>query len=288
MSSLFFDLEKEKIKVKKKLKALGIQPKRALGQNFLIGEEVIQKIFEKIEKSSPKKVIEIGPGLGALTHVLQKKVSSIQVIEMDCKISKFWRDQNVSVIEKNVLDVNLNPLDFDLIIGNLPFSIASRLLIQRSLDSLPESEMIFMFQKEVAERILSPPKRKTYGLLSVFTQIFWEMEFVVEALPQDFYPSPKVSAYVLFFKRNKRFLKDSTVFLHFIKQAFSHRRKYLVKNIRAFLGPLFKEEEKFAVEDCFCELGLDLKVRAEELSPSLFFSLFQKLCSLLNMKISTK
>lgn len=273
--------------IKKELNALQFRPKKSLGQNFLIGEETLEKIFEKIKKIPSKDILEIGPGLGALTHSLQNIASSLELIEMDPILFDYWKSRNFNVQNKNALKLNLNEVTSNLILGNLPYSIASRLLVHLSIQEARKDFMLFMFQKEVGKRILSEKKNKNYGLLSVIAQTFWNIQQVTEASPSDFYPRPQVAGWVLFFEKKRIHLKDAHLFLKFIRYAFSHRRKFLIKNLNLyFLSSDFKNFKKSknsikkSITDCrkvLHHLGFSEKIRAEEVSPKEYVEIFNRL-----------
>lgn len=272
--------------VKKKLKALQFQPKKSLGQNFLIGKETITKIIEKIKAVPSKKILEIGPGLGALTDSLQHITPFLKLIEMDQALFNYWKNKNFNVQNKNALELNLNEIDSNFILGNLPYSIASRLLVHLSIQETRKDYLLFMFQKEVGKRILSKKQNKNYGLLSVIAQTFWNIKWVTEASPSDFYPRPKVAGWVLFFERKKIHLKNPLLFLKLIQCAFSHRRKFLIKNLKLYL-PFsdFKNSSETFLLHCrkiLNDLDLNEKIRAEEVSPEKYIKILNRLNSLKN------
>ena len=281
LNKFYTNNARDSFSIKKKLKSLGIKPKKTLGQNFLVGKEVIQKILSQVEKASKKEILEIGPGLGALTEALTKKKKSLTLIEKDKNLSNYWRQRNFVVIEDDALRINWNLFPSHLIIGNLPYSIASRLLIEISLKEKRENQMLLMFQKEVGQRITSSPFKKSYGLLSVIAQVFWNIEYITEAPPEAFYPQPKVSGWVLFFDRKKIKIKNTELFLKFVKRAFSHRRKYMINNLRSFFLSLNKD---FDEEVFFQQFNLHKKIRAEEVSPPLFLKIFNDISIFLTTK----
>ena len=133
------------------------------------------------------------------------------LIEIDPVLCSYWKTQKETVIEKDVLKVNLNELNVSncILVGNLPYQISSSLVIKVSTDwaetkenNRPPSYMIFMFQREVAQRILSQHSRKEYGILSVLSQVFWDIKSISKARPSDFYPKPQVSSEVLCLQKN--------------------------------------------------------------------------------------
>lgn len=253
--------------VKDHLKSLGASPKRALGQNFLVDEYIIQKIIDRVKRLKSEQLIEVGPGLGALTEPLQEFKLPLTLIELDQSFAKMWREQSIDVVEEDALKINWNALQLKeptTFVSNLPYQISSSLVIEMSLGPLEIKNMVLMFQKEVAQRITAKPKTKAYGLLSVIAQTYWDVFFVLDAAPACFYPPPKVASRVLHFQRKRSHEDFSRSFLKFVKKAFAQRRKFLVKNLGNEVQPEDLES-----------MGINPKVRAEELSPEQFQSLFQ-------------
>lgn len=247
---------------------LGISPQKSLGQNFLINQRVISKIVEFAKKTEVDRLIEIGPGLGALTRELPKPLT---VIELDRKLSEYWRQQEeIEVIEGDALRIDWEELVgsmTSMIVSNLPYQISSSLVIERSIEPVGVSDMVLMFQKEVAQRIQASPNSKEYGLLSVIAQTFWEIDLLVEAGPRDFYPAPKVASRVLSFSRKKSPVNEASAYLKFVKAAFSQRRKIVWKNLSAYC----RKGKNLATE-----MGLSENLRAENLSVEDFLSIFEQ------------
>lgn len=253
-----------KTQLLKRLQELSLQPKFSLGQHFLISNTVIDCIVLNVNKLLKQaSLVEVGPGLGALSqHFLTYK--DYRVIELDKDLTKYWQSKSVNTIQADALKLNWKQLNLSknsVLVSNLPYQIASRLFIARSLEPVNIKYMLLMFQKEVALRITAPIKTKAYGILSVIGQLAWDINKVCDAAPQDFYPAPKVAGRVLCFKK-----KDFTVdkdFLLFVKQAFSQRRKFLVKNLSSFL-----------TADKIVSVIASKTKRAEELTPKEFYSLY--------------
>ncbi len=256
-------------KLKIKLKELDIKPNKKLGQNFLINEEIVLKIVNKVKSSSPPWV-EVGPGLGALTHFFNSEKDQIFLIERDQKLDSYWKEKGFSVFCSDALKFNWNqiPSPFTLF-GNLPYQIAGSLILEMSLLKESPAQMILMVQKEVSERILAKTHTKSYGLLSVLSQIFWDIEWMIHVGKNNFYPVPEVDGVVLSFKPKKLVsIVDKKSFLQFIKSCFAQRRKKLIKQLpKDFLI----EWERF-----FTDKNWSFNTRAEELSSNQFLSLYQK------------
>lgn len=273
-----------------KIRQNGTGPKRALGQNFLISDHVIDRILENaLETGSTSfwaksgqatSILEIGPGLGALTEGLIagcKRLSiPFSVIELDRDFAASWREQGLKVTEADALQVDWHSLSLPegtRLISNLPYQISSSLVIDRSVDPQGVASMILMFQKEVAKRILAKPKTEDFGLLSVIAQLGWEIEVVCDAGPQDFFPPPRVASRVLRFRRKSDApeVAEFAKVLSFAKRAYAHRRKLLVGNLSG--GSASRETIEATVES----MGFTKMVRAEELSPIQVLELFRRL-----------
>lgn len=258
--------------LKKKLEEMKIHPKKALGQNFLIHQLPIDKAVSILDLYPSAKVIEIGPGLGALTEEIIKKNRELLLIELDSTFASYWREKGIELIHQDALhvdwlDITATP---SLIISNLPYQISASLVIDMSiLDSNLEA-MVLMFQKEVGERIQAKAKSDAYGLLSVIAQTFWDVEFVIDAGPKDFFPPPKIASRILHFKKKNSTIKDPIAFLRFVKAAFAQRRKLLKKNLTAAANA----ED---LERAFALLQIDKNARAEDLEPQLYVKLFTEI-----------
>ena len=249
------------------MQTIGVSPKKFLGQNFLINPLVIQKMITAIKNLSPSLIVEVGPGLGALTEELILLKKPFYAVEIDPLLCQYWKERKVSIIEGNVLKTPWPDvlLPGSILTGNLPYSFASRLLIKCCPGPDKLKAMALMFQKEVSQRIITPPGSKNYGLLSVLSQSFWNIKRLLIASPQSFYPRPKVSGEILIFKRKKHFISDPLQFLSFVKFCFAQRRKILLSRL--------KKKNPHA-ENCFKKMDIPLSARAEELSCKQFADLF--------------
>ena len=265
------------------LQNLDIYPKKSLGQNFLINPDICRKIISEVYKEKADRVIEVGPGLGALTEGLNK-IPDLILIEKDKVLAKYLAQKGFTVLNKDALVLNWTDLikDNTLLVSNLPYQISSRLLVERSLDKKRLQKMILMFQKEVAEKILSKPsnfrqKAQTFGLLSVMAQTHWSIEKILNAGTKDFYPSPKVGSQVLGF--TPKSLSDtfnSRKFLNFLKIGFSQRRKKLQKVLLSNSGKLKKDImiTPGQIKETFEMFDIETKSRPEELSSQQWLDLF--------------
>lgn len=256
--------------LKEKLLQLNSRPNKKLGQNFLINKEVCEKIVEKTLSYNPSGIVEIGPGLGALTELLRFSGVPLVVIELDKTFAEYWTSQGVNVQHADALHVDWKNFNEQVLVSNLPYQISSTLVIDRSMDSIRLNQMILMFQKEVAQRMTAKIKTPDYGLLSVIAQVFWKVDLLMEVGPKDFYPPPSIASRVLTFEKKEISIKEPEKFLRFVKESFKQRRKLLVSNIG---GLISKEKSKLIL----IEMGFSEMARPEELSPVQFVEFFEKI-----------
>lgn len=253
-------------------KALGdFFAKKSLGQNFLINDGVLNKIFKKVAQWQPNHLVEIGPGLGALTDGLRLLQPQLVLLELDQRFAQYWRQQNLTVMEVDALQYDWQQFTQPyLLVSNLPYQIAASIVIERCIDSKPLcTHMVLMFQKEVAQRLRAPYLNSNYGFLSVMAQTFFKMETVSEAGPGDFDPPPKIASRVLAFERLPIQLPDPSGYLKFVKAAFLHPRKKVANNWQQGLA-LNKEQ----VFDLLKIEKLSESVRPHEISVKQFQNLF--------------
>lgn len=259
------------------LQELGIQAKRSLGQNFLVSDHVIEKIIQAVKEAQPDRMVEVGPGPGALTYFLLQMNKPITLIELDRVVVEYWKAKNQIVLEEDALKVDWNqfrhPGEKLVFVSNLPYQISSSIVIDRSLDDEGVDHMVLMFQKEVAQRLRAKASSDEYGILSVIAQTFWETSNVVDAGPRDFDPAPKVASRVVQFKRKPSPVGSRKGFLHFVKEAFKQRRKLMRSNLSGLLNQ--KKVSQDVLLDWLKSNGFKETARAEELSPQQFVDLYE-------------
>jgi 16S rRNA (adenine1518-N6/adenine1519-N6)-dimethyltransferase len=252
------------------------QPRKRFGQNFLKNQIVIDDILRAIAPRADDRMMEIGPGLGALTRPLAKALKQLHVIELDRDIVKTLRETyasgNVVVHEGDALKFDFTTLGTNLrIVGNLPYNISTPLLFHLADQIDCVRDIHAMLQKEVVERMVAVPGSAAYGRLSVALQYHFDMEKVLDVGPDAFYPQPKVdSAVVRMVPRvaHEPAATDKTLFARIITTAFSQRRKTLRNTLRHTL-----EEADFAA------LGIDPGARAETLAVGDFVRIANRLCA---------
>ena len=213
-----------------------VRPKKNLGQHFLRDQNIARKIVENLDLSGNVNVLEIGPGMGVLTNFLAK-IPSIQLslIEIDKESVEYLRenlnDPEIRIIEGDFLKLDLaSQIDFPFsVIGNFPYNISSQIFFKILEYRQYVPQVVGMVQKEVADRYCASPGSKTYGILSVLLQTFYNIEYLFTVNEQVFFPPPKVKSAVVRLIRNDRDMPaDESVLLQFIvKAAFNQRRKIL-------------------------------------------------------------
>ena len=242
--------------IKALLNDLEHRPNKGLGQNYLIDGNIIDIIVRAADVSPTDRLLEIGPGLGALTQALLATGAPLTAIEKDPTMARHISHtfKGVGLIEEDVLDVDLSELfggGISKIVANLPYSVGSRFIVNAlEANPLPE-KMVFMVQKEVADRLIAQPGGKAYGPLAIWSQLNYEVKNIKNVSPNCFMPAPKVwSAVVRFEKRTTPLaeVKDYARFKRLVKTAFTQRRKQIGSNLRKNLPEFFQGLEKAGIE----------------------------------------
>jgi len=179
-----------------------IKAKKKYGQNFLIDSAVIKNIVGLINPQDEDAILEIGPGLGSLTFPILDKIKKIDVIEIDSDMVNFLNNskysKKINIHTNDILKIEDNFFNnFNKIIGNLPYYISSEILIKICNINNKNKKIYFMLQKEVAERISSPPGNKIYGRLSIIIQYFYDVEKLFDVAPNSFNPPPKINSSIV-------------------------------------------------------------------------------------------
>ncbi len=267
------------------IKYYGVDIKKKFGQNFLIDNNIIQKIIEAVDVQNDDIIIEIGPGLGALTQFLfaAKKLIAIEIDRDLTKIlnERFGARTNFEIINADVLKLNLNELvnshEHVKIVSNLPYYISTA-VITKCLELKNLDSITVMVQKEVGDRIFALPSTKSYGSLSVLAQFYSDLEVVTKVSPNCFIPRPNVESSVIKFtmKNENHHGIDEKFLFEFVRCAFSKRRKTLVNCLSDSHG-LSKQK----ITDILIQNNLDKNIRGEALSLELFISLSMQLKNLI-------
>jgi len=264
---------------------MSVRAKKHLGQHFLTDESIAKKIADSLTENGYNHVLEIGPGMGVLTKYLLEKKSKITVMELDYDSVAYLKEsfplehikldmskERFSVLEGDFLKQDINKVfnnEQFAIIGNFPYNISSQILFKAIENRAHVPEFAGMFQKEVAKRIAEKEGSKVYGILSVLTQAFYDVEYLFTVPPDVFNPPPKVDSGVirLIRKENYTLPVDEKLFFSVVKMSFNQRRKMLRGSLKSFnLSDSLKEEPIFAM-------------RPEQLSVEQFINLTAKIAA---------
>lgn len=250
---------------------MDIKAKKSLGQHFLKDISISKQIVDSFNTTLPfpKTILEIGPGKGALTQFLiEREINNLFLIEIDQQLTNYLANAypllTHNIVTENFLNLNLSKKFPGTIgiIGNFPYNLSSLILFQLLKYRDQVQEIVCMLQKEVAERIVSQPGSKVYGIPSVLLQAFYNVEYLFTVEPNVFSPPPKVHSAVIRLRRNdiERLSCDENLFFKLVKRGFQQRRKKL-KNALNFYTERFTTEFPL------------LNQRAEELSVQQFITL---------------
>ena len=259
------------VDVKATLQSYDLSASQRLSQNFLKDEHLAERIVKVAQVQSVDIVLEIGTGLGILTRALAKEASKVITFEKDKKLLAqlpfiLQTETYIEVIPQDFLTYDLSLLQKRFpkikVVANLPFHISTEVLF-RLFEVRPWIEsMTLMFQKEVAERIVSRPETKAYGILSVLSQLYSSPKICFSVPPHCFYPAPKVSASIVHFKMKEDIglsLEKEKLLVKLVKTAFGQRRKILLNSLRKLISP--KTLAALATP-----LGIDIQRRIETFS----------------------
>lgn len=272
---------KSKINPKEFFSDIKSYPNKNLGQNFIKDLRVIDRIAQVAELTSDDEVLEIGPGLGALTFALAEKAKRVVAIEKDGKLYERlceWFDgyANVELIHQDALRADYSSLYKGQklkVIANLPYSVSSPLLFNLLGDRRYFSSMVLMLQQEVGDRIAAGPGSKTYGSISVLLQAYYDITREFRVSPESFWPKPKVDSVVLKLvplKAPRTEIADDKLFEKVVRASFSSRRKMLGNSLQSGFS-------KGIIIQALNKSGIDPKRRAETLSVEEFAKLTEQL-----------
>lgn len=253
------------------------RPRKRLGQHFLSDPRILERIADAIDPRDGETIIEIGPGRGALTEVLARRASRLIAVELDRDLASILRVQwatnpRVTIVEADVLDVSLGELaggPFALV-GNVPYYITTPILFHALAPPRPD-RAVYLVQREVAERIVSPPGSKSYGALSVNVQALARAEILFRVPAGAFHPPPKVeSAVIRIIPRPDPVVPPEREerYRWLVQRAFGLRRKQMRRVMRT-IGSLTAEQ----AEEVLARSGIDPDARPETLTPSDFGAL---------------
>lgn len=259
-----------------------IKAKKSLGQNFLIDQNIIDKIVNIIDVKD-KNILEVGPGTGNLTEkILKKKPNNFLVVEKDYNLVNLLKEKfngKIKIINDDILKIEENSLSKEIltVYGNLPYNISTEILIKWILNMKEKkiwfNHLILMFQKEVADRIISKFDTKNYGRLTVLANWRLKIKKICDIYPSCFYPRPKVESTLLVFEPKRNFVKfiNPKNLEKITRVFFMHRRKMIKK---PFLN-LFNNDINYA-----SKMKLDLRLRPQNLDLDTYLNLTKEYESL--------
>ncbi|SRR5690554_4267561 len=250
------------------------QARKRFGQHFLVDEGVIDQIVHAIRPRADDNMVEIGPGLSALTQPLLESVSRLTVVELDrdlaARLRNAWPTERLRVIEADALTVDFSTLGERLrIVGNLPYNISSPILFHLAQYADTVQDQHFMLQREVIERMVAPPGSGEYGRLSIMLQVRYDMQKLFDVPPDAFDPPPKVMSSVvrmLPLPADRRRPRSEQAFAALVTKAFAQRRKML----RRVLAD-------WAADIDWAALGVEPTDRPEVVSPEQFMAMSDQL-----------
>ncbi|MBE6400196.1 MAG: ribosomal RNA small subunit methyltransferase A [Lentisphaerae bacterium] len=260
------------------LESLGMRPGRGLGQNFLLDGNLLDWIVRSSHAASGEKILEVGPGFGALTEKLLQTGAELTAIEFDHRIAGFLRKKFADHPRFNLVEADACKVDYDELfpagvtyraIANLPYAISSVFIAKMLNCENPPQSMFFMLQKEMGERLAAVPGSKAYGALSVRTQLFYEVAVEKIVPPQVFCPPPEVDSALVSFKLRSEPLCDidtAVTVSWLVRTLFNQRRKQMGKVLGNMIG-------KEVAAAAMAEVALPLEVRPDKLPVAKFVEL---------------
>ncbi|WP_207642028.1 16S rRNA (adenine(1518)-N(6)/adenine(1519)-N(6))-dimethyltransferase RsmA [Syntrophomonas zehnderi] len=263
--------------------------RKGMGQNFLLDQNIINKIAESADIEADDYIVEIGPGLGSLTQALAKRSQGVLAIDIDLRLKAVLEEtladySNVEVVFQDILKTDIeNELikAFELkeikpykVCANIPYNITTPIIFQLLKDCPHMQSAVLMMQKEVGNRILASPGNKDYGRLTVAVGCFAKIEHILNVSSNCFYPRPQVDSVVLKFTPNQNpdYLQiDEACFHKLLNTAFQQRRKTILNICAGFFN-----QDKSVVKIKLQQLGLDPNLRPENLSQQDYINLLKE------------
>jgi len=270
------------------LNMYGLKAKKRFGQNFLVDENILERIVEESSITEKDVVIEIGPGLGNLTELLLKKAKTVIAFEIDEDMirvlqGRFKDDSNFVLINKDILQANIKEVlrennikeENIKLVANLPYYITTPIMFKIFEEANYIKSMTVMVQKEVADRIVAQPKSKDYGVLTVNTKYYGQAEKLFDVPNTSFVPAPNVTSSIVKIDICSNYeVENIGVFFRTIKAAFAQRRKKLLNSIEnSNMFNINKEKLKQVLELC----NINENARAEEIDIETYIMLSNKI-----------
>jgi|TARA_B110001452_G_scaffold104619_1_gene86741 16S rRNA (adenine1518-N6/adenine1519-N6)-dimethyltransferase len=251
-----------------------VKPKKSLGQNFLIDELVLEKIVNTVDINN-KEILEIGPGTGNLTnYILNKEPKILYVVEKDNNLSLILSDKfkdKIKVINDDILKIDEDKISQSklIVFGNLPYNISTEILVKWINNIDKEfwfSNLVLMFQKEVADRIVAEFNTSNYGRLSILSNWKLNVKKIIDIKPKSFSPKPKIDSSLLYFSPKTEFFKFKNFKnLEFVTRTFFSQRRKMIKKP---FNQIFNNPKEISKK-----LNIDLNLRPQNLSPEIYFQI---------------
>ena len=251
------------------------KPKKSLGQNFLIDQNILQKIVNTVSINSNSEILEIGPGTGNLTNYLIKKnPKKIFVVEKDNNLSMLLDKKfknKINIINNDILKISENLISKQklVVFGNLPYNISTEILakwITSKNKSFWFSKLILMFQKEVADRIIAKINTSNYGRLSILSNWKLDIKKIMNISRNSFFPKPKIESSLLIFSPKNKFYKiTNPKNLEMITRVFFNQRRKMIKKP---FKQIFEDPDEIAKK-----LSINLNLRPQNLSPDMYYKI---------------
>jgi 16S rRNA (adenine1518-N6/adenine1519-N6)-dimethyltransferase len=251
------------------------KPKKSLGQNFLIDNNILQKIVNAVPINKSNEILEIGPGTGNLTDYLVKKnPKKIFVVEKDSNLSSLLAEKfknKINIINDDILKISENLISKEklIVFGNLPYNISTKILSKWIISINKNfwfSKLILMFQKEVADRIIAKTNTSNYGRLSILSNWKLDIKKIINIGPNSFFPKPRVESSLLIFSPKNKFFKiKNPKNIEMITRVFFNQRRKMIKKP---FSQIFKDSDQIAKN-----LNIDLNLRPQNLSPDTYYKI---------------
>ena len=256
-----------------------MKAKKRFGQNFLTNDTIIKQIVSLLNAGKEDLIIEIGPGRGALTKYLSTLESNLVCIEIDTDMHEYldkYESNKCHIIYDDILNIDLNKIasSYDhkrlFVIGNLPYYITTP-IIKHVTDSLKDiTSLVFMVQKEVADRFCANEKSKDYGYMTLYLKYYYDVTKEIDVPKSNFNPIPKVdSAIVKFTSKSSHFLESPDDYFRFLQNSFRFKRKTLKNNLSTY--------DKNKLNDVYNKFDLKESIRPEEIDEELFIKIYKEL-----------
>ncbi len=270
------------------IKKHGLKLTKALGQNFLTDFSVVQRIVDASDMDKDTLAIEIGPGVGSMTRELAERSAGVAAIEIDKRLIPALNDNlsdysNVSIINEDIIKADIDAIIKKYkelynaksvkVVANLPYYITTPIIMRFLEEVKGVDKMVFMVQKEVAERMVSGPGTKDYGALSVAVQFYSNPKIVFDVPPHCFIPQPEVHSTIIgldILSEPPVEVADKNLYFKIVKASFGQRRKTLVN---ALSNSGFFNKNKEQIKQIIAEMGLNENIRGEVLTVAQFAQL---------------